>query len=136
MKFLKNCWHWICKRKWHLLSFVTLCSVSIFFSISYLYTDIDNSLQEIENEIDYGIFSIKEYFGINEGYDFVSYSKADIPKLNDSSDIYKYGELKNYFIASRGWRISLGNDVRVDPEAVKNCVYFCILVWFLEDVVV
>lgn len=112
MKRFKRLSFWIKANKWYLLSYIIVVVISIILSNVYLEDEINNSQKEIQNELDYGVFSNKKSFGTrNESYTIVSYAKAEVPKLNEQADSsaynQQYGGLKNYFKASDGWEIKL-----------------------------
>ena len=120
MKYLKIIWAWLKANKWICLSYIVIAVVLGILSNIYLNNEIKESQNEIQDEINYGIFANKKSFGIrNESYTIVSYSKSDIPKQNELSDSssynQQYGGLNNYFKATGGWAIKVykkeGNDI-------------------------
>lgn len=103
---------WTKVNKWYLLSYVIIAVAIVVISNVCLENEINSSLQEIQDELDYGIFSNKKSFGTrNESYTIVKYAKAEIPKIKELSDSssynQQYGGLKHYFKASGGWEIRL-----------------------------
>lgn len=109
---LQRLYEWLRQQKLYLLVYTVLATIFVIIANVYINAEIDDSYDEIQNEINYGIFENKKSFGIrNEIYTIVSYSKAEVPSLTDKNDSssyqQQYGGIRTYYRASSGWTITV-----------------------------
>ncbi len=103
-----------------MLAYIVLALVTLFGCGLYMYSAIEESHNDIKNDIDYGIFENKTSFGIrSNGYSIVTYHEGKCPTFeeykkenefgNEESFKEQYGEINKYYLADKGWIITQYN---------------------------
>lgn len=109
-KFFRQFLYFILKYKYYLLAFIILTILTIVGSNNYIKSAVQESYNEIQDEITYGIFENNKAFGIREKtYTIVPFKLDSIPskdRFTDKSEYdQQYGLIDHYYKAGGGWVI-------------------------------